>query len=230
MKSQQGFFGRVLGGWQVSGTHRFQSGAPITPSQNTNNGDPYCDLGFNNALAGAIDSCRPLLSNPNAPFNTTGRYLSPTQLINVSNCATTSLTNLLIGPGTASCPLINPADVHFIVNNTNAINALCGGNPFACSVSRNVYRAMPRNQLDLAVSKSFKLNERFSVQVRADVFNALNYQYLGVPGLNSNNRNLKGISSNSAQTAAVASPGTFGETWGNTGTNRSMTLNAHITF
>ena len=57
MKNQQGFLGHVLGGWQLSGTHRFQSGAPITPSQNTNNGDPYCDAGFNNALIGAtLDS------------------------------------------------------------------------------------------------------------------------------------------------------------------------------
>jgi hypothetical protein len=219
MKSQQGFLGRALGGWQVSGTHRFQTGAPITPSQNTNNGDPYCDGGFNNALIGAtLDSCRPLVSNPNAPFNTSGRYLNATQLINVSTCQSTALA------GTAACPLISPSDVHFVVNNTFAINALCGGNPFGCSASRNGFRAMARNQLDLAVAKNIKLNERFSLQLRADLFNALNYQYLGVPGLNVNNRNINGVNT------AGAAPGTFGETWANTGTNRSMILNAHVSF
>jgi hypothetical protein len=219
MKSQQGFLGRAFGGWQVSGTHRFQSGAPITPSQNTNNGDPYCDGGFNNALIGAtLDSCRPLVSNPNAPFNTSGRYLNATQLINVSTCQSTALA------GTAACPFINPSDVHFVVNNTFAINALCSGNPYGCSASRNGFRAMPRNQLDLAVAKNMKLNERFSLQLRADLFNALNYQYLGVPGLNVNNRNINGVNT------AGAVPGTFGETWANTGTNRSMILNAHVTF
>ena len=219
MKSQQGFLGRAFGGWQLSGTHRYQTGAPITPSQNTNNGDPYCDGGFNNALIGAtLDSCRPLVSNPNAPFNTSGRYLNATQLINVSTCQSTALA------GTAACPLISPSDVHFVVNNTFAINALCGGNPFGCSASRNGFRAMPRNQLDLAVAKNVKLNERFSLQLRADLFNALNYQYLGVPGLNVNNRNINGVN-----TAGVA-PGTFGETWANTGTNRSMILNAHVSF
>jgi Carboxypeptidase regulatory-like domain/TonB dependent receptor-like, beta-barrel len=229
MKSQQGFFGRVLGGWQLSGTHRFQTGAPITPSQNTNNGDPYCDGGFNNALIGAtLDSCRPLVSNPNAPFDTSGRYLNATQLINVSNCATTVAGAL--GPGSPSCPFIQPSDVHFIVNNTFAINALCGGNPFACAASRNSFRSMNRNQLDLAVAKNFKLNERFGMQLRADVFNALNYQFLGVPGLNVNNRNINGISTNAARTVVTSAPGTFGETFGNTGTNRSMILNAHITF
>ncbi len=219
MKNQQGFLGHVLGGWQLSGTHRFQSGAPITPSQNTNNGDPYCDAGFNNSLIGAtLDSCRPLVSNANAPFDTSGRYLNATQLINVSTCQSTALA------GTPACPLINPSDVHFIVNNTFAINALCGGNPFACSAGRNVSRAMPRNQLDLAVSKGFKINERLGLQLRADVFNALNYQYLGVPGLNVNSRNINGVN-----TAGVA-PGTFGETWANTGSNRSMILTAHVTF
>jgi hypothetical protein len=219
MKNQQGFLGHALGGWQVSGTHRFQSGAPITPSQNTNNGDPYCDGGFNNSFIGAtLDSCRPLVSNPNAPFNTSGRYLNATQLINVSTCQSTALV------GTAACPVINPQDVHFIVNNTFAINALCGGNPFACAAGRNSFPSMARNQLDLAVAKNFKLKESLSLQLRADVFNALNYQFLGVPGLNVNNRNINGVNT------AGAAPGTFGETWANGGSQRSMTLNAHITF
>jgi hypothetical protein len=219
MKSQQGFLGRAFGGWQVSGTHRFQTGVPITPSQNTNNGDPYCDGGFNNALIGAtLDSCRPLVSNPNAPFNTSGRFLNATQLINVSTCQSTALVN------TPACPLINPSDVHFIVNNTFAINAICSGSPYGCSASRNGFRAMARNQLDLAVSKNMKLNERFSLQLRADLFNALNYQYLGAPGLNVNSRNINGVNT------AGAAPGTFGETWANGGTNRFMILNAHVTF
>jgi hypothetical protein len=229
MKSQQGFLGRALGGWQVSGTHRFQTGAPITPSQNTNNGDPYCDGGFNNALIGAtLDNCRPLVSNPNAPFNTSGRYINATQVINTSNCATTVAS--AVGPGTAGCPFISPSDVHFIVNNTFAINALCGGDPFACTASRNGFRSMSRNQLDLAVAKNLKLNERFNLQLRADLFNALNYQFLGVPGLNVNNRNMSGITANAARTAVLYAPGTFGETAGNTGSNRFMTLNAHVTF
>jgi len=219
MKNQQGLLGHLLGGWQLSGTHRFQSGTPITPSQNTNNGDPYCDGGFNNALIGAtLDNCRPLLSNRNAPFDTSGRYLNATQLINVSTCQSTALV------GTAACPVIQPSDVHFIVNNTFAINALCGGNPYACAVSRNIYRTMPRNQLDLAVAKNFRLREGISMQLRADAFNVLNYQFLGVPGLNVNNRNINGVNT------AGAAPGTFGETWANTGTNRFMTLNAHINF
>jgi hypothetical protein len=222
MKDQHGILGHLLGGWQWAGTHRYQSGAPITPIQNTNNGDPYCDGAFNTAfIGGGFDSCRPILSNPNAPFDTSGLYTNangPVTLINVSNCQKTSLA------GTPACPAINPTDVHFIVNNTFAVNALCNGNPFACNASRNVYRAMPRNQLDLSVAKNMKLNERVNLQLRIDALNALNYQYLGVPGLNVNNRDIHGISTTGS------APGTFGETWGNTGTNRSLILNAHVSF
>ena len=220
MKSQQGLLGRILGGWQLGGTHRSQTGAPITPVQNTNNGDPYCDAGFNNSLiSSTLDSCRPLLSNKNAPFDTAGRYLNATQVINVSTCQSTAQV------GTSTCPVIDPSTVHFIVNNTFAINALCHGDPFACSQSRNVYRSMPRNQVDLSLAKNVRLTERVHLQLRADLFNALNYQFFGVPGLNVNNKNINGVT-----TGGAPAPNTFGETWGNTGTNRFMWIQAHITF
>ena len=34
-RSQQGFLGHALGGWQLSGTHRYQTGVAVTPVQNT---------------------------------------------------------------------------------------------------------------------------------------------------------------------------------------------------
>lgn len=202
-QSQQGFLGKVIGGWELSGTHRYQSGVPITPVQNTNNGDPYCDSAFNNNFIGStLDSCRPLLGNASAPFNTAGRYTNATTLINVTTGLPTT-----------------PAAVHFIVNNTFAINALCGGNPYACTVGRNVYRSDPRNQVDLSLQKSFKLHERMNLMLRGDAINAFNYQFYGVPGLNVNNKNASGTP-----------PSTFGEVWGNTGTFRSIYVSAHLTF
>jgi len=218
--SQQGFLGHVLGGWELSATHRYQTGVAVTPVQNTNNGDPYCDATFNNNFIGStLDSCRPILSNPSAPFNTAGRYLNATQLINVSSCQSTAQV------GTATCPLITPSSVHFIVNNTFAINALCGGNPFACTVGRNVTRTEPRNQVDLSIQKSFKLYERMSLTLRGDAFNLLNYQFLGAPGLNINSKNAGGLGLGGAP-----APNTFGETWANTGTFRSILVSAHVTF
>ncbi|MGB2898643.1 MAG: carboxypeptidase regulatory-like domain-containing protein [Candidatus Acidiferrum sp.] len=237
--NQQGFLGRMLGGWQISGTHRYQSGVAVTPVQNTNNGDTYCDGAFNNNFIGAtLDSCRPILSNPNAPFNTAGRYLNATQLINVTTCMSTA-TGI---PGTPACPFISPTDVHFIVNNTFAVSALCGGDPFACTVGRNVTRAQPRNQVDLSLQKSFKLTERVNLTLRGDALNVLNYQFMGpggVPGLNVNNRNASGLAcpispatpaNCPSPSVGVPAPNTFGETWNNTGVFRSILVSGHITF
>jgi carboxypeptidase family protein len=220
MKSQQGFLGHALGGWQLSGTHRWQSGVAVTPVQNTNNGDPYCDATFNNNFIGStLDSCRPILSNPNAPFNTAGRYLNASQLINISSCQSTAQV------GTPTCPVISPSDVHFIVNNTFAINNLCGGNPFDCTVGRNVTRTQPRNQVDLSLQKEFKLYERMSLTLRGDAFNVFNHPFFGAPGLNINNKNAAGVGSGGAP-----APNTFGEVWANNGTFRSIVVSAHITF
>jgi hypothetical protein len=234
-RNQQGFLGKVIGGWQFAGTHRYQTGVAITPVQNTNNGDPYCDDAFNNNFIGStLDSCRPLLSNPNAPFNSVGRYLNATTLINVSSCMSTSF------PGTAACPTVNPSDVHFIVNNTFAINALCGGDPFACTVGRNVTRMQPRNQVDLSLQKTFRLTERVNFTLRGDVLNAFNYQFYGVPGLNTNNRNAAGVTCSpippgTTRTLAnclpgVPAPNTFGEVWANNGTFRNILVSGRISF
>src|SRR5262249_2017673 len=235
MKNQQKLVGRLLGGWQLSGTYRYQSGVAVTPVQNTNNGDPYCDSAFNNNFVGStLDSCRPLLSNPNAPFNSAGRYINATQLINVNSCMSTTLV------GTSVCPTISPTDVHFIVNNTFAINALCGGDPFACAVNRNVTRTQPRNQVDLSVQKAFRLTERMSLSLRGDAVNVFNYQFYGAPGLNINNKKPRGVNCSPIPPATprtvanclpgVPAPNTFGEVWGNTGNNRAIFLSGHITF
>jgi hypothetical protein len=228
-KNAQGFLGRALGGWEISGTHRYQTGVAVTPVQNTNNGDPYCDSAFNNNFIGStLDSCRPILSNSSAPFDTAGRYVQNTttgaiDLINVSSCQSTGAGNSLAG--TPTCPVISPSSVHFIVNNTLAINALCGGNPFACTVGRNVTRTEPRNQVDASIQKSFRLHERMSLMLRGDAINLFNYQFLGAPGLNINNKNAFGVGTGGSPAA-----NTFGATWGNTGTFRSIVVSAHIIF
>jgi len=112
------------------------------------------------------------------------------------------------------------------VNNAFADNALCGGNPYACTVSRNIYRSEPFNQVDLTMKKTFKLTERVNTELRADLFNALNYMFYtpGTPGLNINNRALNGVS------GTVAAPGSFGNLQFNNSTRRSLQLGAHVTF
>jgi hypothetical protein len=197
MRNQAGLMGRVMGGWVLSGAYRYQSGAPMTPYQNATN--PACDASWNANYIGT-DSCRPILGSASAPFDSAGRYTSATSLVNVSTGLPTT-----------------PDQVRFIVNNSFADAALCGGDPFKCTIGRNTYRAQPRNQLDLSLSKTLKFTERVALDLRGDVFNVTNYMYLGVPGLNINTPNL-------------ANKGTFGTTAFNTGTRRSAVLSAHVSF
>jgi hypothetical protein len=110
-----------------------------------------------------------------------------------------------------------PDQVRFIVNNVNAQNNLCGGNPFNCVISRNIYRAQNRNNLNLGLEKSVKLTERFNTQFRADMFNVFNRQFLGTPGLDINGSNL-------------AAGGTFMNYFNNGGTRRFVQLMARISF
>jgi hypothetical protein len=79
--------------------------------------------------------------------------------------------------------------------------------------------------VDLSVQKSFKLHERFSLTLRGDALNAFNHQFVGAPGLNINNKNAAGVGLGGAP-----APNTFGETWANTGTFRSIVVSGHITF
>ena len=226
-RDQQGILGKLLGGWDWSGTYRYQSGAPITPVQNTTNA--ACDTSYNiNFIGSTLDSCRPILSNGGAPIDSVGRYVDATRIVNVSNCQSTGTNNALVG--TSTCPTINPTDVRLIVNNSFADNALCGGNPFACALSRNTFRAMPRNQTDLSLFKDFKVTERVVFQFRADVFNIFNYAYVGVPGLNINNKNLAGVG-----TGGTPAPNSYLNTAFNaggttSGGRRYMQLEAHVTF
>lgn len=217
-KNQSGIMGHILGGWQWTGQYQWQSGAPITPDQEVQS-TPGCDANFANAFIG-VDSCRPIASNLSLPFDQVGVYGCPQTNATTKACGTpgpnfnpaiATFTNVSTGAATT------PAQVALVVNNALADATLCGGNPFACTLSRNTYRAQNRNNLNLGLEKSVKLNERFNLQLRADMFNVFNRQFFGTPGLDINTSNL-------------AAGGTLGTYLKNGGTNRSMILLARISF
>jgi hypothetical protein len=64
-----------------------------------------------------------------------------------------------------------------------------------------------------------------SLTLRGDALNLFNHQFLGVPGLDINNKNAAGLG-----LGGTPAPSTFGETWGDTGTFRSIYVSAHLTF
>jgi outer membrane receptor protein involved in Fe transport len=225
-KEQHGIIGHAIGGWQLSGTQRYQSGLMQTPLQGTGNAG-YCDETFATTFVG-VSSCRPLIGSSKAPFNTTGRYLNATQLIAVSNCLSTAAAVV----GTPACPLIAPTDVHYILNNSFAINAICAGDPFKCTASRNDFRGQPRNQLDVTLVKNFKIREQISMQLRGDMFNVMNNQFRGTYGLTVTSRNDFGKLSGACTVTnpSCSAPGTFGNNLQSDSARRFMQIGAHVIF
>jgi hypothetical protein len=198
---QRGLVGRLLGGYSVNTIWTYNSGQPYTPFQGSKanpnvplqaaptasnpnpvlppGGIPYvnqgkalfsfCDFNYNTNSIGQ-DSCRPILSNPTAPIGSVG--------ING-------------GPGVgykdfSTGAAIDPNSVHWLVN--NEYEALARGTPYP-GVGRNILRGNTVNQLDASVFKTVRINERFSGQLRLNVFNLPNRAYYGAPDAALNDAN-----------------------------------------
>ena len=155
-KSQAGFVGKALGGWQINGIYSYHSGQPFNPLDFSQN--DFCDLVMNNSFYG-VDTCRPILNDPTAPIDTVGQFVS------FPGCALTSF----YGDAATS--------FHWIYNDDTA--AQCEGTPFA-GVGRNTLRGDTYNNLDLGIYKSFKMGERLTMQIQANGFNILNRQFRNI--------------------------------------------------
>jgi outer membrane receptor protein involved in Fe transport len=187
-KSQKGWIGRVLGGWEYTGVYRYVSGQPYTPSQFKGEtgfsslGDP------SNAFSASIDNLRPIQSNPNAPLGTLGVFAhqgsatGPLVLINpvVGNCGFTPSPVHVGAPATdlLACPVVPASAVRWIYNDLNA--ATFFNNPFL-GVGRNPLRGQTVNNWNMGFFKNTHVNERLTMQLRMTVFNIFNRQYRGVP-------------------------------------------------
>ena len=184
-KQNHSLVGKVLGGFQLNTIYLFNSGQPYTPFQFVGEGS-LCESGFAVAFNSSVDTCRPVLSNKNAPIGNVGR-----------NTGSGIYTDLNTGAR------VDPATEHFLIN--NIASAVTAGTPFP-GVGRNTLRGNSYNNLDASIFKNNKINERFNLQLQATFFNALNRAYYGAPdaavedagstfgnyaGNNSNNRNVQ---------------------------------------
>ena len=109
---------------------------------------------------------RPDIGNPSAPLNT--------RAVLNSACAT-GYKN----PDLGTC--VDPTTVHFVQGT---------GAPDAKTIGRNTLHLPGLDDVDLAVSKRFSFTERAGLELRADMFNALNTLNLGytTPGQSLGNR------------------------------------------
>jgi hypothetical protein len=159
MKQNHTLVGKLLSGFQFNSIYLFNSGQPYTPFQLEEGS--YCDNAFNTQFNGSVDSCRPILGNPNAPLGTVGYNLGGGNYIDY--------TTGIAAPRSA---------FHWITNTTTEANAL--GNPYP-GVSRNTLRGNTYNNVDVSVFKNNQLTERVNLQLQVTAFNALNRAYYGSP-------------------------------------------------
>ena len=170
---QAGLLGHLLGGWQINGTYRYNSGQPWTVVQNSGQG--LCDPA--NFTGGTIDTCRPILSNASAPFNSVG-------ICGDATAADCGITNLTTGAATSL------SQVRWIVNDVTAAKFF--GSPFL-GVGRNTERGQPVNTINMAVFKNTRITERLTLQLQAEAFNLFNHQWLGIPNVNVDSANIGGV-------------------------------------
>ncbi len=203
-KSQVGFVGRVLGGWQTSGLWSFQTGAHWTP-YSTRSRSLLCSGGTEDG------------ASANSSSGATACMAGGGAVINNPNLAVGGDWNLDgLGNDRPSVKTSNTiagnkemyANGYF--NGQSAAAAgffaapclACNGN-----VGRNTFVGPNLFTADLAVFKNIKINERFSALFRADFFNAFNRANFYLPssstGANYANRI---TSSNFGQAAGTFDP------------------------
>jgi len=95
---------------------------------------------------------------------------------------------------------------------------------------RNILRASGLNQLDLGLHKTVKASERFSVQLRAELFNVCNHPNFATPAASGNNLLTAGSSFGLSQEMANVSSGGLLLPLFNSGGPRSIQLALKLVF
>jgi hypothetical protein len=203
-KSQVGFVGHVLGGWQTSGLWSFQTGAHWT-AYSTRPRSLLCSGGTEdgsstNSDTGAtacISGGGTVINNPNlavgGDWNLDG---------NANDRPSVKTSNTIAGTKDGY------ANGYF--NGTSAAAAQFFAAPcLACNgnVGRNTFVGPSLFTADLAVFKNIKINERFSALFRADFFNAFNRANFLLPSSSTGANYANRIqSSNFGQSAGTFDP------------------------
>lgn len=150
-RSQNGFLGRILGGFQINSFFTIQSGAPFTI---LNGDDP----------AGALNGIDGLVGNAIRANIVTSMDLS-----------SMSIPEILAQCGT---PVTTPS---YLSNRCpNLFGRVLPGQRVG-NAGRNILRAQRLRQVDFGIIKNTKITENVRFQVRADMFNVMNERNFGVP-------------------------------------------------
>lgn len=144
--SLPGFLNQILGGWGTTGIFNWQSGEPYT-------------LYAGNFTTNNTHTSSVLIKGPNDPGH----------LQFLPGATGPSMYN--VGP-----LITNPADPNYNCRNvTGTQTFFCIPPPGQVGSGRNLAQGPGFWNLDMGLSKNFKLTERFNLQMRAEVFNVLNH-------------------------------------------------------
>jgi hypothetical protein len=156
-----GLLGKVVGGWNLSSVGIWHTGHPLTVQMD---------------LSGSI-------SDPANPFYNAANPLSETYLLPDGNDQTTQRPDIvpgvpltLPGGGHNGVPLINPAAFK-----APPVDPITGQFTRFGDEGNGIIRALPTWQIDLALMKDTKINERLSVEFGIQAFNVFNHTQLGDP-------------------------------------------------
>lgn len=194
-KSQKGFVGKLLGGYQVSGIILLGSGQPYTPTQILGNSDPS----FDGAFFSGVGSLRPYSGNAKAPVGTVafGYEAACNFLFGGTACNAAVPGNFIIyntlSPGSSGTVVASAQaavqQARLIYNDSGLLSS--GANladleafnffktPFG--IGRNTFLGEKTSTVNLALFKTTRINERFKVELRAEATNLFNRRNFGTP-------------------------------------------------
>lgn len=176
-RSQQGWLGKFLGGWALSGSYIISSGQTYTPQQfalSAFSGAPYNDTTFNTTFAGTFETVRPFISNPAAPAGNVGIFAADACNNFGLGCALTSNTLLSLNEINVNGAEVgvNANDVRYIVNGLEA--NLVFGSPFG-DAGRNTLRNYHINTANFSLFKVTRFGERAAVRWHMTMTNVFNH-------------------------------------------------------
>jgi hypothetical protein len=170
-KSQRGFLGKLLGGYQTNATWRYSSGQLWTPAMSTANVNSACQNSFDTTFESGLSACRPFLGSTSAPVDTVGLCTNP----GASDCGLVDYYASLNGVTTP----VSKSAVHWIYNDNNAAQFF--KTPYG-NVGRNPgVRGQAVSTVNFSVFKTTKVTERLSLRLEAQAYNLFNHLFLGVP-------------------------------------------------
>ncbi len=174
-KSQHGFLGKLMGGYQANTLWHFASGQLWTPALSNSPGraNSACQISFDTNFYG-FSTCRPFLGSASAPVDTVGICTNAA----AADCGLVEFYAFAGSNGVTMNPVSSSA-VRWIYDN-NAAGTFFG-TPYG-NVGRNPgLRGQAVSSVDFSMFKTTKVTERLSLRLEAQVYNLFNHMFLGVP-------------------------------------------------